>query len=101
MKRAQNRFWGKPMSPRAGPNINLTIWTAIEQKRLLRFRHENRERIVEPRLRDSQRYYQALRLPGSWFQQPETAHLAVGGAGPDVGYPNAGPDLSWWPPNQV
>jgi hypothetical protein len=30
------------------PNINPVIWTAIEQKRLLRFRYKNRERIVEP-----------------------------------------------------
>jgi hypothetical protein len=48
MARAQNRWWEKPMSPQAGPNINPTIWTAIEQKRLLRFRHKNRERVVEP-----------------------------------------------------
>ena len=30
------------------PNVNPLIWTAIEQKRLLRFRYKNRERIVEP-----------------------------------------------------
>src|ERR1700749_1521908 len=29
-------------------NINPPIWSAIEQKRLLRFRYKNRERIVEP-----------------------------------------------------
>ena len=28
--------------------INPSIWSAIEQKRLLRFRYKNRERIVEP-----------------------------------------------------
>ena len=38
----------KIMSPEAEPNINPTIWAAIEQKRLLRFRYKNRERIVEP-----------------------------------------------------
>jgi hypothetical protein len=37
-----------PMSPQAEPNINPLIWAAIEQKRLLRFRYKNRERIVEP-----------------------------------------------------
>ena len=36
------------MAPQIDPNINPLIWTAIEQKRLLRFRHKNRERIVEP-----------------------------------------------------
>jgi len=36
------------MSPEVGPNINPLIWTAIEQKRLLRFRYKGRERIVEP-----------------------------------------------------
>jgi hypothetical protein len=35
------------MSSEAEPNINPLIWAAIEQKRLLRFRHKNRERIVE------------------------------------------------------
>ena len=29
-------------------NINPLIWTAIEQRRLLRFRYKERERIVEP-----------------------------------------------------
>lgn len=36
------------MSSEAEPNINPLIWAAIEQKRLLRFHHKNRERIVEP-----------------------------------------------------
>jgi hypothetical protein len=36
------------MAPDADPNINPVIWKAIEQKHLLRFRHKNRERIVEP-----------------------------------------------------
>src|SRR5580700_9528668 len=36
------------MSPEVEPNINPAIWAAIEQKRLLRFRYKNRERIVEP-----------------------------------------------------
>jgi hypothetical protein len=36
------------MAPDIDPNINPIIWTAIEQKRLLRFRYKNRERIVEP-----------------------------------------------------
>lgn len=30
------------------PNINPLLWTAIEQKRLIRLRYKNRERIVEP-----------------------------------------------------
>ena len=36
------------MSPETEPNINPVIWAAIEQRRLLRFRYKNRERIVEP-----------------------------------------------------
>ena len=36
------------MAPEVDPNINPLIWTAIEKKRLLRFRYKNRERIVEP-----------------------------------------------------
>jgi hypothetical protein len=36
------------MSPETEPNANPMIWAAIEQKRLLRFRYKNRERIVEP-----------------------------------------------------
>jgi hypothetical protein len=36
------------MAPEVDPNINPLIWTAIEQKRLLRFHYKNRERIVEP-----------------------------------------------------
>ena len=36
------------MAPEIDPNINPLIWIAIEQKRLLRFRHRNRERIMEP-----------------------------------------------------
>jgi hypothetical protein len=44
----RDRRWGTPMSPEAEPNVNPLIWAAIEQKRLLRFRYKNRERIVEP-----------------------------------------------------
>jgi hypothetical protein len=36
------------MSPKPEPKINPLIWAAIEQKRLLRFRHKARERIIEP-----------------------------------------------------
>ena len=36
------------MAPEVDPNINPLIWTAIERKRLLRFRYKNRERIMEP-----------------------------------------------------
>ena len=36
------------MSPETEPKVNPLIWAAIEQKRLLRFRYKNRERIVEP-----------------------------------------------------
>jgi hypothetical protein len=36
------------MSPKLDPKIHPLIWAAIEQKRLLRFFHKNRERIVEP-----------------------------------------------------
>ena len=38
----------QPMSPQAEPDINPLIWAAIEQRRLLRFRYKDRERIVEP-----------------------------------------------------
>jgi len=36
------------MSPEVEPNVNPVIWAAIEQKRLIRFRYKNRDRIVEP-----------------------------------------------------
>jgi hypothetical protein len=36
------------MSPEPELNVNPLIWSAIEQKRLLRFRYKNRERIIEP-----------------------------------------------------
>ena len=36
------------MTPGVDPDINPLICTAIEHKRLLRFRYKNRERIVEP-----------------------------------------------------
>jgi len=36
------------MSTEAGPNTNPLIWTAIEQRRLLRLWYKNRERIVKP-----------------------------------------------------
>jgi hypothetical protein len=36
------------MAAEIDPNIDPIIWTAIDQKRLLRFRYKNRERIVEP-----------------------------------------------------
>ena len=36
------------MAPGVDPNINPLIWQAIEEKRLLRFRYKDRERIVEP-----------------------------------------------------
>jgi len=39
---------GKIHSAEVDPDINPLIWMAIEQKRLLRFRYKNRERIVEP-----------------------------------------------------
>lgn len=35
------------MSP-PKPSINLLLWAAIEQKRLIRLFYKNRERIVEP-----------------------------------------------------
>src|SRR5262249_36324114 len=45
----RNRHRGQDsMAPEVEPNINPIIWTAIEQKRLLRFRYKSRERIVEP-----------------------------------------------------
>jgi hypothetical protein len=37
-----------PLSPEAKPNINPLLWTAIEQRRLIRLLYKNRERIVEP-----------------------------------------------------
>jgi hypothetical protein len=36
------------MSSENEPNVNPLIRGAIEQKRLLRFRYKNRERIIEP-----------------------------------------------------
>ena len=42
------------MAPEVDPNINPLIWTAIEKKRLLRFRYKNRERIAERRSVDRQ-----------------------------------------------
>ena len=36
------------MPPASEPNVNPVIWAAIEQRRLLRFRYKNRERILEP-----------------------------------------------------
>ncbi len=36
------------MSPQPEPSINLLLWNAIEQRRLIRLRYKNRERIVEP-----------------------------------------------------
>jgi hypothetical protein len=35
------------MSPQP-PSINLLLWNAIENRRLIRLRYKNRERIVEP-----------------------------------------------------
>ena len=62
------------MAPEVDPNINPLIWTAIEQKRLLRFRYKNRERIVEPHDYGIHKGAdQALRVPSGRIQQPETA----------------------------
>lgn len=36
------------MPPEAEQKINPLLWTAIEQKRLVRLRYKNRERVVEP-----------------------------------------------------
>ncbi len=36
------------MSPQPEPSINLLLWNAIEQRRLIRLLYKNRERIVEP-----------------------------------------------------
>jgi hypothetical protein len=36
------------MRPEAEPNINPELWTAIEEKRLIRLVYKDRERIVEP-----------------------------------------------------
>ncbi len=36
------------MSPEAEPKIDPRLWTAIEQRRLIRLLYKNRERIVEP-----------------------------------------------------
>lgn len=44
----KNKTGERIMSPQAEPEINPVIWTAIEQRRVLRFRYKNRERIVEP-----------------------------------------------------
>lgn len=34
--------------PDLDPNINRLLWTAIKQRRLIRFVYKNKERIVEP-----------------------------------------------------
>lgn len=36
------------MPPKAEPEIDPLLWKAIEHRRLLRLRYQNRERIVEP-----------------------------------------------------
>jgi len=36
------------VSPEPEPNVDPLLWTAIEQRRLLRLRYRNKERIVEP-----------------------------------------------------
>jgi hypothetical protein len=36
------------MSFKTEPNVNPLLWAAIAQKRLIRLRYKNRERIVEP-----------------------------------------------------
>ena len=36
------------MSPESEPNVDPLLWTAIEHRRLLRLRYQNKERIVEP-----------------------------------------------------
>jgi hypothetical protein len=50
------------MSPAIEPNINPVIWAAIEQRRLLRFRYKNRERIIEPH--DYGIHNGVIKLPG-------------------------------------
>jgi hypothetical protein len=60
------------MAPEVDLNINPLIWTAIEQKRLLRFRYKNRERIVEPH--DYGIHKGLIKLFGYQVaEQPETA----------------------------
>jgi hypothetical protein len=36
------------LSPEVEPNINPLLWTAIEQRRLIRLLYKDKERIVEP-----------------------------------------------------
>ena len=84
------------------PNINPPIWTAIERKRLLRFRYKGRERIVEPH---NYGIHQGLvklfgyqvdgssshKLPNlRWAEQDLISHLQL-----------LGPNLSWRPPDQI
>src|SRR5438132_14266809 len=85
------------MSPEAEPNVNPLIWAAIEQKRLLRFRYKNRERIVEPH--DYGIHNGLIKLFGyqvGGSSSQKTTQLAVGGAGPGLGYRVAEPDFSRW-----
>jgi hypothetical protein len=46
-KRA-NKEAGMPVLPDDDSKINPLIWTAIEQRRLMRLLYQNRERIIEP-----------------------------------------------------
>jgi len=83
------------MSPEAEPNVNPLIWAAIEQKRLLRFRYKNRERIVEPH--DYGIHKGMIKLFGYQVGGSSSQKLpnwSMGGAEPDVRYPVARPDLS-------
>jgi hypothetical protein len=78
------------MSPETEPNANPLIWAAIEQKRLLRFRYKNRERIVEPH--DYGIHKGIIKLFGyqvGGSSKPKTTQLAVGGADPDLRYGTA------------
>src|SRR5258707_4398589 len=89
------------MGTEVDPNINPLIWTAIEKKRLLRFRYKNRERIVEPHDYGIHKGLIKLWVPSGRIEQPETAKLAMGRARSDLGSPTAGPDVSWRPSHQI
>ena len=43
-----NKKAGGPVSPEPKPKVDPLLWTAIEQRRLLRLRYQGKERIVEP-----------------------------------------------------
>src|SRR3954454_19336331 len=90
------------MAPEVDPNINPLIWTAIEKKRLLRFRYRNRERVVEPH--DYGIHKGLIKLFGYQVAGSSSKKLPNwrwAEQDLDLGCPTAGPDFSWSPSHQI